>query len=234
MTTLPSNPTSRIAPIDRASVEQQVVESLRDMIVRGDLPESTPLVQRELADRLGVSQTPVRVALGELERDGLVEVGETGRATVSRLTREDLEELYAARLGLEGLAARLGAEAVADDDVRAMRVVLARLVRLAARRAVEPYLDGRWELHATCYRASGRTRLLAEVERLFRRGVRYNRLVLADADRFARSIASYHDFVAACETRDGEAAERVVASSMRWAVDAVAGSLPSERDRRQG
>jgi DNA-binding GntR family transcriptional regulator len=223
------NPTSRIAPIARSSVERQVAEALRDMIVRGELPEATPLVQRELADRLGVSQTPVRVALGELERDGLVEVGETGRATVSRLTREDLEELYAARLGLEGLAARLGATAVDDGDVRAMRTVLARLDRLATRRDVEPYLEGRWELHATCYGASGRSRLLTEVERLFRRGVRYHRLVLADAGRFARSIASHHDFVAACEARDGEAAERVVASSMRWAVDAVAGSLPSER-----
>lgn len=229
-----SDPTSRIEPIARASVEHQVAAALRDMIVGGVLPEATPLVQRGLAERLGVSQTPVRVALGELERDGLVEVGETGRAIVSRLTREDLEELYAARLGLEGLAARLGAAAVDDADLRVMRAVLARLVRLAARREVEPYLDGRWELHARCYRASGRPRLLAEVERLFRRGVRYNRLVLSDAGRFARSIASYHDFLAACESRDGEAAERVVASSMRWAVDAVAGLLPSERAQGVG
>lgn len=230
MKTSPGDPTWAIAPIARASVEQQVAGALRDMIVRGALPEGTPLVQRDLAERLGVSQTPVRVALGELERDGLVEVGETGRAVVSRLTREDLEELYAARLGLEGLAARLGAAAVEDEDLRAMRAVLARLDRLAARRAVEPYLEGRWELHATCYRASGRARLLAEVERLFRRGERYHRLVLSDLERFARSIASYHDFVEACEARDGDAAERVVAASMRWAVDAVAGSLPSERD----
>ena len=65
-------------------------------------------MQRDLAQRLGVSQTPVRIGLSELEREGLVEVGETGRALVSRLTREDLEEIYAARLGLEGLAARVG------------------------------------------------------------------------------------------------------------------------------
>ena len=205
-------PTARIAPITRASVEQQVARSLRDMIVRGELPEGTPLVQRDLAERLGVSQTPVRVALGELERDGLAEVSETGRALVSRLTREDLEELYAARLGLEGLAARLGAAAVGEPELRAMRAILARLDRLAERRDVEPYLDDRWELHATCYRASGRTRLVAEVERLFRRGVRYHRIVLSDADRFARSIASYHDFVGGVRAarRRGRGARRRV------------------------
>jgi DNA-binding GntR family transcriptional regulator len=226
----PGTPALRVAPITRSSIEQQVASALRDMIVRGDLREGAPLVQRELAELLGVSQTPVRISLGELERDGLVEVGETGRAVVSRLTREDLEELYAARLGLEGLAARLGAAAVGDAELRTMRAILARLDRLAARRDVEPYLEGRWELHATCYRASGRTRLVHEVERLFRRGERYNRIVLSDPDRFDRSITSYHDFVGACEQRDGEAAERVVASSMRWAIDAVAGSLPSERE----
>ena len=69
-------------------------------------------MQRDLAQRLGVSQTPVRVGLSALEREGLVEVGETGRALVSRLTREDLEEIYAARLGLEGLAARVGVAAI--------------------------------------------------------------------------------------------------------------------------
>ena len=98
-----------IAPIRRAPVEQSVAGALRELIVSGRLPEGTPLVQRDLAQRLGVSQTPVRIGLSELEREGLVQVGDTGRALVSRLTREDLEEIYAARLGLEGLAARVGA-----------------------------------------------------------------------------------------------------------------------------
>ena len=88
---LPAEPLEAIAPIARTSVEHRVAQTLREMIVTGKLPAGTPLVQRELAERLGVSQTPVRLALMELERDGLVAVGETGRAVVSRLTREDLE-----------------------------------------------------------------------------------------------------------------------------------------------
>ena len=81
-------------------------------------------MQRELAARLGVSQTPVRASLGRLEREGFVAVGSTGRAFVSRLTREDFEEIYAARLGLEGLAARLGAEAVGPAELASMRETL--------------------------------------------------------------------------------------------------------------
>jgi DNA-binding GntR family transcriptional regulator len=219
-----------IEPLGRSSVEQRAAQALRDLIVSGRLPAGTPLVQRDLAERLGISQTPIRHALIELERTGLVEVGGTGRALVRRLTREDLEELYAVRSGLEGLAARLGAEAVGEPELERMREVLARLDGLARAQEIDAYLEGRWELHSIAYLASGRTRLVADVERLFWRGERYHRLVLSSAERFARSVGSYHDFVDACEGHDGERAERVIHESLRWGVDLIAGSLPSERD----
>src|SRR5580765_2330381 len=129
-----------IKPIDRESVEERVTVALRGLIVSGQLAEGTPLVQRDLAQRLGVSQTPIRGGLSELEREGLVEVGETGRATVSRLTREDLEEIYAARLGLEGLAARVGAAAVGPAELARMRTLLTELERLAREQDVDGYL----------------------------------------------------------------------------------------------
>jgi DNA-binding GntR family transcriptional regulator len=224
-----------IAPLsERESVEQRVAGALRDLIVRGLLPEGTPLVHRELATRLGVSPTPVRAGLGRLERDGLVVVSPTGRAQVSRLSREDFEEIYATRLGLEGLAARLGAPLVGDDDLAAMREALEQLRDLAARREVDEYLALRWEFHASCYRASGRTRLVDDVERLYRRSERYNRLVLASADRFRQSVERYGEFLAACEARDGVAAEQVIHQAMRWAVDRVAPTLPSEGERETG
>jgi DNA-binding GntR family transcriptional regulator len=218
-----------IEPLGRSSVEQRAAQALRELIVAGRLPEGTPLVQRELAERLGISQTPIRHALVELERTGLVEVSDTGRTLVRRLTREDLEELYAARLGLEGLAARLGAVAVGEPELDRMRAVLDRLDRLARAQEIDAYLEGRWELHSTAYLASGRTRLVAEVERLFWRGGRYHRLVLSSPERFERSVGSYHDFVAACESHDADRAERVIHDSMRWAVDLVSGALPSEQ-----
>ena len=219
-----------IEPLGRESMEQRATRALRELIVAGRLPEGTPLVQRDLAERLGISQTPIRHALVALERAGLVEVADNGRAVVRPLTREDLEELYAARLGLEGLAARLGAAAVGPAELERMRERLASLDRLARIQDVDAYLDGRWELHSTAYLASGRTRLVAEVERLFWRGGRYHRLVLSSPERFTRSVGSYHEFVEACEAHDPDRAERVIHDSMRWAVDLIAGSLPSEQE----
>jgi DNA-binding GntR family transcriptional regulator len=214
--------------LPRRSMERRVTDLLREMIVTGELAEGTPLVQRDLADRIGVSQTPVRIGLSELARDGLVEVTGTGRSLVSRLTREDLEEIYAARLGLEGLAARAGAPALGDDSYDEMRKLMRELEQIAKRRDVEAYLRARWDFHAICYRASGRTRLVDEVERLFWRAERYNRLVLSTAARFQRSVGYYRAFLDACGARDGDAAERVIHESMRQTVADLAPSLPSE------
>ena len=218
-----------IEPLEeRESIEQRVAQSLRALIVAGQLPEGTQLVQRELAARLGVSQTPVRAGLSRLAREGFVVVGSTGRAFVSRLTREDFEEIYAARLGLEGLAARLGAEAVGPAELASMRRSLGRLERAAAAQDVDAYLALRWEFYGTCYRASGRRRLVEEVERLYWRSERYNRIVLSTPARFQESLGRYSAFFADCEEHDGLAAERSVQDSLRWAVDSIAGGLPSE------
>ena len=179
--TSPAEHLADIEPIGRSSTEQRATKALRELIVAGRLPEGTPLVQRDLAERLGISQTPIRHALVALERAGLVEVGDNGRALVRRLTREDLEELYAARLGLEGLAARLGAAAVGPAELERMRELLAGLDRLARAQDVDAYLRGalgaplhrvpRLRPHAP--RRRGRAAVLA------RR--RYHRLVLSIA-----------------------------------------------------
>ena len=222
-------PATPITPLEeRESIEQQVARTLRELIVEGKLPQGTPLVQRDLAQQLGVSPTPVRAGLSQLEREGFVAVTPTGRAVVSRLTREDFEEIYAARLGLEGLAARVGARAVGRGEIAHMKETLRILRRLAAEQDVQEYLRRRWEFHATCYRASGRQRLVDEVERLFWRADRYNRLVLSTLERFRESVGRYRDFLAACEANDGARAEQTVHESLRWAVDRVAPSLPSE------
>ena len=111
-----------------------------------------------------------------------------------------------------------------------MRRLLTGLRRLAREQDVDAYLAKRWELYATCYRASGRRRLVDEVERLFVRSERYNRLVLSTADRFRESVARYAAFLQACESRDPAAAERAVQDSIRWAVDRVGPLLPSESE----
>ena len=110
------------------------------------------------------------------------------------------------------------------------RAVFARRVAAWLAEDVDAYLALRWEFYGTCYRASGRRRLVGEVERLYWRSERYNRLVLSTAQRFQESLGRYSAFFAHCEVNDGLAAESAAQDSLRWAVDSVAGGLPSEAE----
>jgi DNA-binding GntR family transcriptional regulator len=212
------------------SLEDRLTEQLRGLITSGALPERTPLRLRELAQDFGVSPTPVRASLSQLERDGLVAIGPTGRASVSPLTLEDVEEIYAARRGIEALAAQRGAPRLTDAAIEEMASLLDKLRITARAEALDTYLDATWRFHARCYQAGSRPRLVDEVERLFWRAVRYHRMLLATPERFAGSVASHEQFFDACRERDGEAAGIVIEESVRWSVEGFAQVLGDRHD----
>jgi len=204
------------------SLEDRLTEQLRKLIASGALREGTPLRLRDVAERFGVSATPVRTSLSRLEQDGLVVIGRTGRATVSPLTLEDVEEIYAARRGIEVLAARRGAPLLDEDALGEMAVLLDNLREAAAAETLDTYLETNWRFHARCYRASSRDRLVDEVERQYWRAVRYYRMLLSTPHRLATSVSFHERFYDACEARDGRAAAVVVERGLRWSVERLA------------
>jgi DNA-binding GntR family transcriptional regulator len=88
---------------------------LRSRIIGGEFEPGVLLAESAVARELGVSRVPVREALFALERDGLVEFSDTGRAYVKKLSPRDFEELYVLRLALEPVAARLAAPSLRED-----------------------------------------------------------------------------------------------------------------------
>jgi DNA-binding GntR family transcriptional regulator len=97
---------------------ESAVATLRKDITRGALPPGTLLAEVAVARQLGVSRVPVREALFALEREGLVEFSDTGRAYVKALEPRDFEELFLLRLSLEPLASRLAAPAIRRDPAK--------------------------------------------------------------------------------------------------------------------
>src|SRR5687768_6198131 len=115
-----------LAPSPRSTLAQDVLDRLRRAILSGELPAGAPLPEASTASKLGVSRVPVREALVQLERQGLVVFDVTGRGAVRRFTLEDVQELLSLRAALQGLAARRAAEKATPQDV-------ARLKRLVAK-----------------------------------------------------------------------------------------------------
>ena len=115
-----------LIPIRRPSLAGETRERLRKAILGGELPGGTPLPEAATAERLGVSRVPVREALTELEREGLVVFAATGRASVRRFERDDFLEILTLRAALQSLAAREAARRGGPDDLRRLESLVER------------------------------------------------------------------------------------------------------------
>lgn len=102
--------------LSRSVYSGSVTATLREAIIGGDICSGTPLVERTLADQLGISRGPVRSALAVLEGEGLVATRTNGRMIVAKFDLSDLSDLMAVRYQLESTAVRWGAAREADLD----------------------------------------------------------------------------------------------------------------------
>jgi len=119
-----AGPLLGLTPPPKRSLADDVVERLRDAILHGGFKPGEPLREEQLAAMLDVSRGPVREALVQLEREGLVLVRRHRGATVARLSRGDLEEVYSLRLALERLATQRAVRYATEQDFKAMEAVL--------------------------------------------------------------------------------------------------------------
>jgi DNA-binding GntR family transcriptional regulator len=129
---------------------------LRSRIIDGVLEPGALLAESAAARELGVSRVPVREALFALEREGLVEFSDTGRAYVKDLTPHDFEELYVLRLALEPGAARLAAPALREDCSRLEKNIKATSKATTLLQVTQLDLD----FHEIILEGSGNARLL--------------------------------------------------------------------------
>lgn len=213
-----------IAPaLSIASVTEVVYGHLRRQILRGMAP-GHPLRLNTLAGELGVSTTPVRMALERLAADGLVlQAGRRG-ATVAPLSLADFQDIYAVRRCLEGAAARLGAALMTDSEREAMRQLSHRIdeVVRSEHPDLDQYLEVEWKMHEVCYAACHHERMLAEIRSFRRQAERYFRLALTEGMNVLEDTDQQRIFCSVCVTGDAADAERVAIALLDWTVERVA------------
>jgi DNA-binding GntR family transcriptional regulator len=192
------------------TVEQVLVRELRSLIADGGLQPGVRLPYRTLAQQFQVSVTPVRMALRELAKEGLVEILPAGGVRVTSLSVQELEDLFASRVGPESWLARIGAPRLTDADLEEMEGCYRTIERAADARDRPSYVASAVEYRLLCYQAAGRPRLLESVRFLVMRSARYNRLTIDPDERFVESRELMMSFRSACIERDGRAAQAAV------------------------
>ena len=219
MDNLPNAPGSDvITPLGHRTVEEALVEELRDAIVTGSLRPGDRLVYRDLARRFGVSVTPVRIALRELSKEGLVEMRAHAGARVSLLSIDELEEIFVTRIGIEGWLSQHGAERLTGEEIGRMAVLLDDLKQAEEADDRRVYLQRSWAFRMCCYTAAGKPRLLERTSALYDLSSRYHFLTIAEVSRFSHSRSIMEEFFAACQKRDGASAKRVMEDALQWTL----------------
>lgn len=145
--------------LERNLLKDQASQLLRDYIISGQIAPGTKLVEREVADLLGISRAPARDALIELEREGLVVSRSNGRHVIE-LTERDIRELYQVRLNLEKLAVELASQNNTPANCARLAAKLQEMKDAAARGDAQTYRECDVETHRLIWQQSGNRHLL--------------------------------------------------------------------------
>jgi DNA-binding GntR family transcriptional regulator len=208
--------TSRIAlaPLaDTSTFADRAYAALRDVIVSlniYDRQEEFRLDERQLASDLGISRTPVREAMVQLEREGFVRSVPRRGVFVVRKTRAEVIELITAWAALESMAARLITQNAADSDISTLRAMFATFEDGKLHAKLDEYSDVNIQFHQAIVAMAG-NRVLADLaENLFTHMHMIRRKTIGEQDRADRSIRDHMSIIEALEARDTVRAEMLV------------------------
>jgi len=197
-------------PIQRGkSLKTQVYEFLRESFLSGSL-KSDQLSEANIAARLGVSRTPVREALLELRREGLLSYSPRGGAELPKLLPEDVHHLCQLRILLEGFACAELAGRLSPEATRQLRRRIGEMQQAVRRKAWAQLLRADREFHASLAGATGNRFLAETVGRLF------DRLIVAGIEaaftraRQQEALAEHEHLLDALVAGDGRLAADIM------------------------
>lgn len=192
----------------------QAYEALRDEITDGVLDVGTPLIEGEVAERLGMSKTPVHQALQILEQQGLADRHGPRTLTVAKLTKARYDEILAIRLALEEIAVDRACQSMVDEGFDYLRLRLLQQERAAAREDAHLFLDLDEDFHLGIAWGAGARMVARQIAniggcvRLMRSGVPMNQAYYEVAIRHHRML------VDAIEAGDSENAIQVLRTQL--------------------
>jgi DNA-binding GntR family transcriptional regulator len=202
-----------VDPIASDSFKNKAYAALRNVIASMDVYRSRSdirLDERRLAQEFGISRTPVREAMAQLEREGFIRSVPRRGIYVVRKTRREVIEMITAWAALESMAARLITENAGDDEIAALRRMFATFENGALRAHLDEYSETNIEFHQSIIRMSGNSVLISLAENLFTHMRMIRRKTIVEKDRIEKSIRDHMTIIEALEKRDTARAEELV------------------------
>lgn len=188
--------------IRHVTLRERIYEEIVRMIISGELPSGTPLDEKALTEKLQVSRTPFREALGTLAKEGLIEIKPYRGFFVRSFSRKETEDLYELRKTLECMAVELAVPHMSDVHIAHFERLLDEAVAALKRGDMVTYGQRDRAFHETIAELSGNAALIETLSRLALQ-VQIGRTIANQSRDFARRAAKERDeILAAFRKRD--------------------------------
>ena len=196
-----------------------VFNTLRQAILRGELKPGERLMEIQLANKLGVSRTPIREAIRKLELEGLVSIIPNKGAYVTGITRKDVEDIYAIRSLLEGLCARWATAHITEKQLDALEENIYLSEFHASKGHAQKLTELDDQFHDILYEACS-SKMLEHQLRDFHEYVRRMRKQnLSGSERGLEAVLEHKQIMEAIRRKDADRAQELAALHMRNAYD---------------
>ena len=209
-----AGPRIALSPLeDTSTFADRAYAALKDVIVSLNVYERSGEVrldERQLAQDLGISRTPVREAMAQLEREGFVRSVPRRGIYVVRKSKQEVIELIQAWAALESMAARLITEHASDEDIAGLRRMFATFEGDKLHAKLDEYSEVNINFHQSIIELSGNQALIRLAENLFTHMRMIRGATIGEDDRVDRSIRDHMNIIQALEARDTERAEDLV------------------------
>ncbi|MEQ8196141.1 MAG: GntR family transcriptional regulator [Rhodospirillales bacterium] len=213
-----------LQPIPKKSLREEAYDELRKAIVSGGLRPGHQLSEPQLAAQFEISRSPIREALGRLELEGFAIRRPNGRVYVAPLDIAELEQLYAVRATVEGLATRLAAPRLTTADLEKMAADLEKMEALAESGDIDGSLTRGAEFHDVILGVCANEPLVEIIAGLRRRISRYRTMIASTRNQQIR-IAEHQDILDALYARDATAAEAAMIRHIEESADIILKAL---------
>ncbi len=192
------------------SLRTKIYHRLKNAILDGVYKPGESLIEMRLAKELGVSRTPIREAIRQLELEGLVSSIPNKGVIVEGVSPQDVEDIYTIRKMIEGLAARWAAEQISDAQLKELKDTLDLMEFYTEKGNVEKVSEMDSRFHDVIFRACN-SRSLESVLTSFHHFIQRARLVSVKANgRAAHSLEEHRCIYEALAVRDPDAAEKAM------------------------
>ncbi len=192
------------APIARRPLHEELAEHLRQLIIECALKPGSKISEKELCTQFAVSRTPLREALKLLATEGLVQLTPHRGASVTELTKEELEHIFPVMGALEALAGELACHHVTDAEIERAKQLQAELEAQHKSGDLRGYFHTNEEVHQLIF-AAAQNPTLTQMSRSISGRVRRARYMAnLSRSRWAAAVKEHRAILIALSKRDGE------------------------------